>query len=526
MNDQPTTSIRLFSCYFLLLISLVGCGATSETVTPMATLAVLANIPTPLITPFTTQNVPPVPTATEIVLPTVPPTPFPTYIGTPTADPPRATPNQLGRTYREHTVQFAESLGYIASLYGSTVAELMEINGLTEADMLYAGQILQVPGGLDVVGPNFKLIPDSELVYGPALKGFDGRATATAYNGYLLRYAEEVEGSLLSGPEIVQLVADRFQVSPRLLLAVLEYRAGWLTQTEVISSTTPLGVTKAGYEGLYQQLGWAANKLNGGFYGLLEGGVNGLTVADGTRVGFAADVNAGTAGVQTLLAAFDGMSYNQWLIEVSANGFYATYNRLFGNPFAYSVDPLWEQPLVQPTLQTPWTEGEIWYFTGGPHGGWASGSAWAALDFVPAGEQLGCYESAAWVRAMANGVVARSGMGSVVIDLDGDGFTGTGWVVHYTHLATQDRVSAGTKLTPGDPIGHPSCEGGYSNGTHVHIARTYNGRWVSADGDTPFAMGQWVSQGLGREYDGLLVNGSEIREACECREELNAMDPP
>ncbi|MCB0030623.1 MAG: hypothetical protein KDE28_22085, partial [Anaerolineales bacterium] len=67
------------------------------------------------------------------------------------------------------------------------------------------------------------------------------------------------------------------------------------------------------------------------------------------------------------------------------------------------------------------------------------------------------------------------------------------------------------------------CEGGFSNGTHVHITRTYNGRWVAADGPIPFAMGGWLSQGLGGEYDGLLIKGDESREACECREELNAI---
>jgi hypothetical protein len=51
----------------------------------------------------------------------------------------------------------------------------------------------------------------------------------------------------------------------------------------------------------------------------------------------------------------------------------------------------------------------------------------------------------------------------------------------------------------------------------------YNGRWISADGSIPFDMGGWVSQGLGREYDGLLIRGGVTKEACECREELNAI---
>jgi hypothetical protein len=124
---------------------------------------------------------------------------------------------------------------------------------------------------------------------------------------------------------------------------------------------------------------------------------------------------------------------------------------------------------------------------------------------------------------MAPGVVVRSDFGAVVVDLDGDGYAGTGWTITYMHLADNERVGVGTRVQTGDALGHPSCEGGYSNGTHTHIARTYNGRWVAADGSLPFVMGGWESTGLGREYDGLLVRGEEVREACECREETNAI---
>ena len=36
-------------------------------------------------------------------------------------------------------------------------------------------------------------------------------------------------------------------------------------------------------------------------------------------------------------------------------------------------------------------------------------------------------------------------------------------------------------------------------------------------------MAGWESHGLGREYDGLLVRGDEVREACACRGEENAI---
>jgi hypothetical protein len=339
-------------------------------------------------------------------------------------------------------------------------------------------------------------------------------------------YREEVEGVSLSGPEIVELVAHRYSVNPRLLLAVLEHRAGWVTRgagSGAVEGDFPLGRTDPFLLGFYRQLSWAADELNWGYYGRAEGGVTAIGIEDGSRIAFAADINDGTAGVQNLLAKHSTATYQGWLQESGPDGLFATYSRLFGNPFAYTVDPLWPPTITQPPLQLPWAAGETWYLTGGPHGGWDVGSAWAALDFVQSGEQLGCVQTDAWVTAMVGGMVTRSEFGAVVVDLDGDGYAGTGWAMLYMHLESRDRIPLGSPVQTGDRLGHPSCEGGFSNGTHVHVARLYNGRWVAADGSIPFQMGGWESRGLGREYDGLLVQGDIVKEACECREETNAV---
>jgi LasA protease len=451
--------------------------------------------------------------------------PLPVYLGTPTPDSPRVmgAGGSGDGEFLMHTVDVGETLSQIAQLYGSTIEELTTANDLINANIIAVGQILLIPGKVTVTGPGFKIIPDSELVYGPAAKGFDVYAAVAGYNGYLLRHSEEVEERLLSGPEIVQLVADRFSVNPRLLLAVLEHRSGWVTQGLVLDDGYPLGYVAPGASGLYKQLSWAANLLNWGLYGRAEGGLQTTVIKDGTRIAFAPEINDGTAGVQKWLAAHSDATYSGWLEETGLHGFFATYSRLFGNPFAYAIEPIWPANLSQPALRLPWSPGETWYFTGGPHGGWASGSGWAALDFVPHSQQLGCYPSDAWVTAMAPGLVVRSDFGAVVVDLDGDGYAGTGWALSYMHVESRNRVPVGTYVQTGDPLGHASCEGGFSNGTHVHIARTYNGRWVSADGVIPFNLGGWVSRGGGREYNGFLVRGDVIKEACQCRAEKNAL---
>ena len=523
----PTASV--LAILLLLPVFLAGCVRPDPEVTIVVTSAAAAQVPSgqsnissniSLDQVVEPSNALPTPTA---ALPAISPD-LPTYEGIPTPDPTRARDvTSDGRQLLSHTVQRSETLGSIARYYGSNAQELMALNNLTESDFLQVGQVLRVPGDASLVSPAFKIIPDSELVYGPAAAGFDVRQFAERFGGYLLRHEEVVEGRTVTGPQIVQLVADRYSVNPRLLLAALEYRSGWLTQAGPNERRYPMGKAQAGYEGLYKQLTWAADQLNWGYYGRAEGGVTSFTLADGTRARFSPGLNDGTTGVQFWLGVHSGATYDRWLHEVSPAGFYAAYARLFGNPFAYSVDPLWPEGLSQPLLTLPWAVGETWYFTGGPHGGWASGSAWAALDFVPHHEQLGCYASDAWVRAMAPGVVTRSDFGAVVVDLDGDGYAGTGWAITYMHLETRDRIQVGMKVRAGDPLGHPSCEGGFSNGTHVHLARTYNGRWVAADGEIPFSMGGWTSVGLGREYDGQLIRGNEIKEACECRGEGNAI---
>jgi LasA protease len=86
-------------------------------------------------------------------------------------------------------------------------------------------------------------------------------------------------------------------------------------------------------------------------------------------------------------------------------------------------------------------------------------------------------------------------------------------VLLYMHVESRDRVQVGASVKAGDRIGHPSCEGGYSTGTHLHIARKYNGEWIPADQGIPFVMDGWVSQGTGNEYDGYLVRSGQKIEA-------------
>ena len=215
------------------------------------------------------------------------------------------------------------------------------------------------------------------------------------------------------------------------------------------------------------------------------------------------------------------LPYEKWVGSVSEDGFVDTYTSLFGYPFDYNFTPLVPGDLTQPPLQLPFEDGITWLFTGGPHGGWDDGSAWAALDFAPAEKDIGCSFSDDWVVAVADGIVVRSDHGAVIQSIDGDPYDQTGWSINYLHIETRGRVEFGTRLTAGDRIGHPSCEGGISSGSHVHIARRYNGEWIPADQNNPFVMDGWVSQGQGYAYQGLMVKGNQTIQAEDSLTDIN-----
>jgi LysM repeat protein len=440
---------------------------------------------------------------------------------TPTPDPVRAGPERQDIP-EWYTVRPGDSLNAIAGRMGIGMSQLMIANGLANPDLLAAGQILWLPTPIpQPPGPSFKIIPDSELVNGPTGAAFDTFPLIAVWDGALHRYRETMNGSEQSGAQIVQWVAEKYSVSPRLLVALLEYQGGWLTRPEPAPErmTYPLGFVRPGFEGLYYQLAWAADQLNQGYYLWRAGWAGPYILSDGTAIDPGPGINAGTAAVQGLLAQlYPG---DLWRGVSDENGFYRVYEILFGVPFGNATDPLLPDGLQQPELQLPFEPGRTWSFTGGPHSGWGNWAAWSALDFAPPGDALGCVPSNEWVVAVGDGLILRSEGGEVVQDLDGDGLEGTGWVIQYLHVETRDRVPQGSVLTAGDRIGHPSCEGGVSSGTHLHLSRKYNGEWIPADGNLPFILDGWVSAGSNSPYDGTLSRDGINLEACSCRFPIN-----
>jgi LasA protease len=484
----------------LLLIVLVRCEGKEQPSSGPTTAA--AALPTQAVS------------QTATLLPTAPTTATPDAVGMPD----KGALSSASRLSQVYSVRKGDTLTGIASLFGCDFEALIADNNIGDANSLQVGQQLDISACQIETGPAVRLLPNSEFVNGPAYVGFDVAAFAEAQGGYLAKHTEKIRGKSLTGPEIVSLIAQRYSIGPRMLLAVLELKSGWVTDPNPMGHARdfPMGYKGGGWELLYWQLAWAADELNKGYYDWRGRGMSPIVWRDGSVVHYDPSLNAATAGLQYFLSKNANKSeWEAWVGE-GTDGLPETYRRLFGDPSQYAIEPLIPANTTQPTLSLPWPSDELWYYTSGPHGGWEDGSAWAALDFVPKEKGLGCKVASSWATASAPGLLIHSQNGEVKIDLDGDGHEQTGWVLFYLHIAEKDRVAVGTRVDQGDPIGHPSCEGGISEATHIHFARKYNGEWIAADGPLPFVLSGWQAHSGGKPYDGTLTRDNQVRTACEC----------
>jgi LasA protease len=435
--------------------------------------------------------------------------------------PTRAVPDTTAVYY---TVTAGDTLSRIAMLYGTTIESLMQLNNLSNANQLQAGQQLQVSYDAQYIGPSELLVPDSELILGPGYADFDLNAFVSSHNGYLNAYVEPVMGVTMRGSEIIDLVTKQYSVGPRALLTMLELEGGWVTNPNPAGYqlTYPMGYIGPEYwQGLYHQLILAADALNTGFYGWWYDDVWLVQTADGVYIRYSEQLNAGTAGIQYALAK-SSSNYAEW-IELLPR-YTEIYDQLFGSAFDFAVEPLIPKEAENIQLELPWSKGETWYLSGGPHPGWGTLGALSALDFVTGERNIGCQMSQNWVTAAVDGTVVMSYDGMVLQDVDGDNFVGSGWVIQYMHISSLDRVEQGAHLLNGDVIGHPSCEGGVSYASHLHFARRYNGLWIAVDDQRwPINLSGWAANPGSQAYEGSLIKGDQVRTACECWEDVNAI---
>ncbi len=414
-----------------------------------------------------------------------------------------------------YITQSGDTLLAVASRFGVSPEEISPAQ--PAAGLLIPGQPMTIPNRLGELPYPSAVLPDSAIIYSPAEANFQIEAYIAQAGGYLSTYSEKVDDETLSGSAIIQRVAVESSINPQLLLAFLEFRSGWVRGQPFVYTQPefPIGFYVPDYKGLYLELCLVAKQLSLGYYGWREGSLLDLAFGDGSHVRLSPSQNAGSVAVQVFTAIFYRQQ-SDWLNALyGPQGLVALYSQMFGDPWqaAAQVEPLFPAGVAQPALELPFATGEYWSLTSGPHIAWRTGTPRGALDFAPITGEPPCMVSRAWVTASAPGRVVRAERGVVALDLDGDGLEQTGWVLVYMHIAEQERVPLGTWVETGQPIGHPSCEGGTATGTNVHLARKYNGEWLAADGPLPMVLSGWVAHQGKLSYEGTLEKDGKVVSA-------------
>jgi len=487
---------------------------------PAAVNTPVQSEPSPTIpstkTPLPTSFVPE-PTKTKIPIaasPTSAPTTTDTA-GAATGEPTLPESNKSQKMVLYYS-QAGDTRPAVAVRFGVRTFEITSPQDIPNAGLLNPNQLLVIPNNLNETGPSGILMPDSEVVYSPSALDFDINEYVKESGGYLSTYKEYLSSGWHTGAEVIQRVAIENSVNPRLLLSLLEFRSHWVTGQPAgpLEIEYPISHSAMATQGLYHQLSWAVQQFSIGYYGWRAGILTTITFPDATTLHMAPELNAGTVAVQYFFSKIENK--DKWGAALYSPGNLSElHEKMFGNPWlrAQTVEPLYPTDLKQPVLELPFKAGASWSFSGGPHSAWGPDGALAALDFAPPSNFHGCAESIEWISATAPGLVVRSANGVVIVDLDGDGFEQTGWAILYLHVATKDRITKGTWLNQDDKIGHPSCEGGMATGTHVHIARKYNGEWILADGPMPFVMSGWTAHAGEKAYLGQMTKDTMVAEA-------------
>ncbi len=508
VRRKTKSTARFIESVVILLIvagALFGCAWTF--MGPLNLAARLAPLLTPAVASGQPEATRPVPEQTRIAQ-TRPPTLVPNPTITPTPqDSPTPVPPILYYTLA------GDTLNALAARFGVETSEITSPKSISPDSLLDPNQLLIIPHRLGETSSSDMVIPDSEIVFSPSALDFDIGKFVKESGGYLYSVQEWHTDGWNDGARAVLSVSMNNSINPRLLLAIIEYQSHWVygQPANLAQTDFPVGYLDYSKKGLFLQLSWAVQQMNIGYYGWRQGRVTDLTFRDGSTLRLAPDLNAGSVSLMYLMAQI----YDQpnWARAMyGPDSLPALYEKMFGSPWerAQTVEPLFPATLAQPTLELPFQAGKLWSFTGGPHSAWGPDGARAAIDFAPGTTITGCYQSDDWVTAMASGLVVRSETGVVVVDLDGDGYEQTGWAILYLHIATKDRVPAGLWVNTDEHIGHPSCEGGQATGTHVHIARKYNGEWILADGPLPFVLSGWQVHAGKDLYQGTMTRGSDL----------------
>ena len=149
-----------------------------------------------------------------------------------------------------HVVQPGETLSEIAEFYGVPQEELVVVNALADADLIYAGELLEIPDGSATAGPappgvSTYIVEPGDTLDGIALAFGTSTGQLLAANpeiadpdllfvGQALRVPRDDIGALLAR------YAERYGLDPTLVQALAWQESGW--RQGAVSAAGAVGV--------------------------------------------------------------------------------------------------------------------------------------------------------------------------------------------------------------------------------------------------------------------------------------------
>ncbi len=296
-----------------------------------------------------------------------------------------------------------------------------------------------------------------------------------------------------SAADSIEAVASYYNISPRILVAMLEATTGALSDATVPATDLRAPFGASGPSGFTAQLDWAARHLRGHLGPYSQAPV--VTFSDGMTATLRLDQAPEGLAVQQFLA--EGRTNAEWVIV--ADRFVAAFERYFGNELPVQIAP--SANSSQAFLSRPWPEGtqveHLAYFdhtypTVDTHsydnGVVTTYQGIASVqydghdghDYVFPDQPIGSH-----ILAAADGVAyARTHRGNGVVIVHPNGYETVYW--HLDEFATMFRglvdTDRGVEVKAGDLIGS-SGRSGFVGGTpHLHFEVRYQGKQIDPYG--------------------------------------------
>ncbi len=376
-----------------------------------------------------------------------------------------------------------------------------------------------LPGRAQSGGLSAALLSDGQFVYGPNAYDFDIPAWIETRAPHLMPYAAPLEG-----------LAAYASVNPRLLLTLMELRTGLLSDPAA-DPENPFGWDETGFSGQVEAVNAVltnAYYLHLHQYSALdpaERSLPPLTLADGSELAVAPEVNAGTYAVLAFLARTETADS----LPAALQAFPALWADSFpgDDPLdesnqVYIPGSLTAQEIPPPSLlELPFARGQSWWFGGVHHNLGITGSDASSIDFANEWRYWMCPDPPDCMEGYApydlTPYPIRAAHADWITTIPGTryGITApcqatvysrhdrTGWATRYYHL--ENVQAAPYVLSPiaqnqvlgymADTKKEALCNGGDSSGHHVHFSLMFNGAFVPIEGA---ALSGWVVHG---EYD-------------------------